>query len=55
VLAPGGHEPDELQEGANEENHRGKRGDKFHGPEGILFDIADEPWIGATPAKAAAK
>jgi glyoxylase I family protein len=54
IVELGGHEHDELPEGANEVNYRKKRGDKFHGPEGILFDIADEPWIGAQPVKAAA-
>ena len=41
---------DELPEEANEVNYRPKRSDKFKGPEGSLFDIADHPWIGAAPA-----
>ncbi|MES2563885.1 MAG: hypothetical protein V4637_14305, partial [Pseudomonadota bacterium] len=36
-----------------EKNYRPKRSDKFKGPENCLFDIADHPWIGATPMKAA--
>ncbi len=23
---------------------------KFHGPEGVVFDIADHPWVGSAPA-----
>jgi catechol 2,3-dioxygenase-like lactoylglutathione lyase family enzyme len=55
VLELGGREHEELPEDANEVNYRKKRSDKFHGPEGILFDIADEPWIGTQPMKAAAE
>ena len=36
--------------GRKSKNYRSKRSDKFKGPENALFDIADEPWIGA-PAK----
>jgi len=44
---------DELPEDAGEKltNYRPKRSDKFKGPEGSLFDIADHPWIGAAPVK----
>jgi catechol 2,3-dioxygenase-like lactoylglutathione lyase family enzyme len=44
---------DELPEDASEKltNYRPKRSDKFKGPEGSLFDIADHPWIGAAPVK----
>ena len=42
---------DELPEEKNEVNYRSKRSDKFKGPENCLFDIADEPWIGAAKAK----
>ncbi len=48
----------ELPEEATEVNYRSKRSDKFKGFEKGLFDIADEPWIGAKvtmAAKAAAK
>ena len=45
----------ELPEDANEKNYRAKRSDKFKGFENCLFDIADEPWIGAQTAKPAAK
>ncbi len=38
---------EELPEEASEVNYRPKRSDKFKGPEGSLFDIADHPWIGA--------
>jgi len=55
VLAAGGHEHEDLPEDAKEVNYRKKRSDKFHGPEGILFDIADEPWIGTGPVKLAAE
>ena len=55
VLALGGYEHDTMPEDANEVNYRKKRGDKFHGPEGLLFDVAAEPWIGAEPLKAAAE
>ena len=41
--------------GEKEKNYRSKRSDKFKGPENSLFDIADEPWIGAGKAKQAAK
>ena len=39
----------ELPEAPDEKakNYRSKRSDKFKGPENALFDIADEPWIGA--------
>ncbi len=47
-LAAGCVAYDELPEDAKEVNYRAKRSDKFKGPEGCLFDIADEPWIGAT-------
>lgn len=55
VVELGGHEHEELPEDAGEVNYRKKRSDKFHGPEGILFDIADEPWVGAQPLKVAAE
>lgn len=42
---------DELPEEKTEVNYRSKRSDKFKGPENCLFDIADEPWIGAAKAK----
>jgi len=44
---------DELPEDPGEKltNYRPKRSDKFKGPEGSLFDIADHPWIGAAPVK----
>lgn len=45
----GGVAYDELPEGKNEVNYRPKRSDKFKGPEGTLFDIADHAWIGAAP------
>jgi catechol 2,3-dioxygenase-like lactoylglutathione lyase family enzyme len=54
-LAEGGVAYDELPEGANEVNYRPKRSDKFKGPEGVLFDINDKPWIGAAPLKQAAE
>jgi glyoxylase I family protein len=54
-LANGAVPYDELPEDANEQNYRPKRSDKFKGPEGSLFDIADHPWIGAAPAKHAAE
>ncbi len=38
--------PEDLGEKAK--NYRSKRSDKFKGFEQCLFDIADEPWIGAT-------
>jgi catechol 2,3-dioxygenase-like lactoylglutathione lyase family enzyme len=38
--------------GEKAKNYRSKRSDKFKGPENALFDIADEPWIGAAKAKA---
>ena len=41
----------ELPEEATEVNYRSKRSDKFKGFENGLFDIADEPWIGAPTAK----
>ena len=41
----------ELPEEATEVNYRSKRSDKFKGFENGLFDIADEPWIGAPVAK----
>ncbi len=34
--------------GEKAKNYRLKRSDKFKGVEQCLFDIADEPWIGAT-------
>jgi catechol 2,3-dioxygenase-like lactoylglutathione lyase family enzyme len=48
---------DELPEEPNEKltNYRPKRSDKFKGPENSLFDIADQPWIGAPLAKQTAK
>lgn len=44
---------DELPEepGERAKNYRSKRSDKFKGPENCLFDIADEPWIGAVKSK----
>ncbi len=36
-------------------NYRSKRSDKFKGFEQCLFDIADEPWIGAAAVNPAAK
>jgi catechol 2,3-dioxygenase-like lactoylglutathione lyase family enzyme len=54
-LANGAEPYDELPEDANEQNYRPKRSDKFKGPEGSLFDIADYPWIGAAPVKQAAE
>jgi catechol 2,3-dioxygenase-like lactoylglutathione lyase family enzyme len=54
-LAHGAVPYDELPEDANEQNYRPKRSDKFKGPEGSLFDIADHPWIGAAPVKQAAE
>jgi catechol 2,3-dioxygenase-like lactoylglutathione lyase family enzyme len=42
---------DELPEEKNEVNYRSKRSDKFKGPENCLFDVANEPWIGAVKAK----
>jgi glyoxylase I family protein len=50
-LANGAVSYSELPEEANEKNYRSKRSDKFKGFENALFDIADEPWIGAAPAK----
>ena len=52
-LAAGAVPYDELPEEATEKNYRSKRSDKFKGPENSLFDIADEPWIGANKAKPA--
>ena len=48
---------DELPEepGEKEKNYRAKRSDKFKGPENALFDIADQPWIGAAPVDEKAK
>jgi glyoxylase I family protein len=54
-LANGAVAYDELPEDANEKNYRPKRSDKFKGPEGSLFDIADHAWIGAAPVKQAAE
>ena len=54
-LAEGGVAYDELPEGPNEVNYRPKRSDKFKGPEGVLFDINDKPWLGAAPLKHAAE
>jgi catechol 2,3-dioxygenase-like lactoylglutathione lyase family enzyme len=54
-LANGDVAYDELPEDANEKNYRPKRSDKFKGPEGSLFDIADHAWIGAAPVKQAAE
>jgi catechol 2,3-dioxygenase-like lactoylglutathione lyase family enzyme len=54
-LANGAVPYDELPEDANEKNYRPKRSDKFKGPEGSLFDIADHAWIGAAPVKQAAE
>ena len=54
-LANGAVAYSELPEEANEKNYRSKRSDKFKGFEKGLFDIADEPWIGAPTAKPAAK
>ena len=47
----------ELPEDPSEKakNYRSKRSDKFKGFEQCLFDIADEPWIGAAATKQAAK
>ena len=43
----------ELPEDPGEQakNYRSKRSDKFKGPENALFDIADEPWVGAEKVK----
>lgn len=48
---------DELPEDPKEKEtyYRPKRSDKFKGPEGCLFDIADHPWIGTAPVKQTAK
>jgi len=54
-LANGAVPYDELPEDANETNYRPKRSDKFKGPEGSLFDIADHAWIGAAPVRRAAE
>jgi catechol 2,3-dioxygenase-like lactoylglutathione lyase family enzyme len=54
-LANGAVAYDELPEDKNEKNYRPKRSDKFKGPEGTLFDIADHAWIGAAPVKQAAE
>jgi catechol 2,3-dioxygenase-like lactoylglutathione lyase family enzyme len=54
-LAEGGVAYDELPEGPNEVNYRPKRSDKFKGPDGVLFDINDKPWLGAAPLKQAAE
>ena len=54
-VAEGGVAYDELPEGPNEVNYRPKRSDKFKGPEGVLFDINDQPWVGAAPLKQAAE
>jgi len=54
-LANGAVPYSELPEDANEKNYRAKRSDKFKGFENCLFDIADEPWIGAPAPKQAAK
>ncbi len=54
-LANGAVPYSELPEDANEKNYRSKRSDKFKGFEKGLFDIADEPWIGASAPKPAAK
>jgi hypothetical protein len=45
----------ELPEDKNEVNYRPKRSDKFKGPEGTLFEIADHAWIGAAPMLKAAE
>ena len=47
----------ELPEDPSEKakNYRSKRSDKFKGFEQCLFDIADEPWVGAATAKQATK
>jgi glyoxylase I family protein len=57
ALANGCVPYDELPEEAKEKetNYRSKRSDKFKGPENSLFDIADEPWIGAQTAKQTVK
>jgi hypothetical protein len=54
-LALGAIPYDGLPEDRNEVNYRPRRSDKFKGPEGNLFDINDEPWIGAAPVKATAE
>ena len=54
-LANGAEPYDELPEDTNEKNYRPRRSDKFKGPEGSLFDIADHAWIGAAPVKQAAE
>ncbi len=54
-LANGAVPYDELPEDANEKYYRPKRSDKFKGPEGSLFDIADHAWIGAAQVKQAAE
>ena len=54
-LAHGAVPYSELPEEANEKNYRSKRSDKFKGFEKGLFDIADEPWIGAQTPKPAIK
>jgi hypothetical protein len=54
-LANGAVPYSELPEDANEKNYRSKRSDKFKGFEKALFDIADEPWVGAATPKTAAK
>ncbi|MFT5449047.1 MAG: hypothetical protein ACI9DC_004234 [Gammaproteobacteria bacterium] len=41
--------------GEKAKNYRAKRSDKFKGPENALFDIADQPWIGAAPIDRKAK
>lgn len=48
---------DELPEEPGEaaKNYRAKRSDKFKGPENALFDIADQPWIGAASGDSQAK
>jgi len=55
-LANGAVPYSELPEDPDEQktNYRPKRSDKFKGPENSLFDIADHPWIGASPSKQAA-
>ena len=51
-LANGAVAYSELPEDPDEQktNYRPKRSDKFKGPENSLFDIADHPWIGASPS-----
>ena len=36
------------------ENQKGFYETKFHGPDKVVFDITDHPWLGSAPLDAAA-